>query len=210
MEKIKGPVLITSFVLAAFIWGLGKDSITLWAHNLKSSLAFSSASKLPSGNPSSADAQSLAVNQESAFKNPEATGLHNFMPAGDSPGTAQRHLNQASNQRPGRPAPGNLSETLDAIQPGAVTDEQITRRNAYFEKLAQQLKKYDRETETPAPRDQAAADQNTGFEPGAPMPEVEISEEQSPQMMLPPRSDEITESQEPVSADPVPLDPEVN
>lgn len=66
------------------------------------------------------------------------------------------------------PQQPSLTETLDSIRPAQVQPEQITQRNAYFQKLSQQLKELQGGSPPPA------VGQNAPFPPPAPPPDNNV------------------------------------
>ncbi len=72
-----------------------------------------------------------------------------------------------------------LSDTMNSIKSGGIRDQQITRRNAYFEKLSQQLKDLKGE-QTPSP-EKADAQDEVSSEEATPTDDVETNELQADQ-----------------------------
>ena len=198
MGKFNGYLLISLVVLGAFVWGYKRDSISLWlARNNKG------ADKAKEAPPDKAEPKPEAV-PVTAVPAAKEQSRPISLPANPYQALARNPMQPAAT--PGaRPYPSSgLTQTLDSIQPGEITDNQIIRRNAYFEKLSQQLKELKGETApSPVLPPQAALPPvSTGANPEeapAPIP-VEQPPQQEPPAPLwppPPTSAEVLPDQAP-------------
>ena len=142
LDRPKVSIFITLLVFAAFGWGLAKDNVTQWIENFK--IRFHSARAVDAA-PSPQAASLDAGLQNPALQTPGLKSLEGTAPAGAMP-PARRTLPSGaalpSFPERRRPPAENLAQTLGSLNPGAPTEEQISRRNAYFEKLSQQLQEY--------------------------------------------------------------------
>ena len=184
-------MFILTVVLSAFLWGYHKKSIAAWLRSDNSeateekspqaaetpTVASPTANALPSPSLSPAPFPAGPSPTPGIFPSPQRgnqkdTGVVTYPSPLPSPSFAppppggyqnpyQRFL-QESGQAVPSPTPNSLRDTIDSIRPGESTDEQHIRRNAYFEKLSQQLK-------------ELRGDQNA--EQAPPPPEAPVPEE---------------------------------
>lgn len=130
MNYLKHTITVCSILLASFIWGWKQDSISSKINSLLSKKAFflqeekTEKEQLP-----------LAENQERL--NPEQAPTNQpIEPEANNPYKALMDLERKS--KPSQP--NSLVETLDSIRPNKIDDKKQIQKNAYFEKLSQQLK----------------------------------------------------------------------
>lgn len=133
-SKISALVLL---MIAAFAWGYKRDALLdAWASWKAAPSATDTSVGAPTGNASA------TLNPQ-----PLQTGLAPRPFSGTGPGMGVAGQPVPPNVPPGYPGPGiqqpatnTLTNTLDSIRPGEIQPEQLTQRNAYFEKLSQQLR----------------------------------------------------------------------
>lgn len=148
-SKVSSLVLI---LVLAFVWGYKRDALLqAWA-------SWGTAAPAESSAPV---AQSLAAEVPVAPP-PTAPAQPGLAPPPRAPAPPPG----PAAQNP--PTQNNLTTTLDSIRPGQIQQEQIVQRNAYFEKLSQQL----RELQGGTPPPPGA---NPPTEPDPPPPPVDPS-----------------------------------
>ncbi|MFN8389590.1 MAG: hypothetical protein U0136_04810 [Bdellovibrionota bacterium] len=123
----KGPITIVGLLCVAFLWGYSKDSLLAkWAGWQSAA----DSAPVPQAQPVVPPATNVPEQKRPQVAPPPIAA----MPA------AVNRPPQAGLPLP-TPSPGAaLANTLDSIRPGQIEPQQITQRNAYFEKLSQQLK----------------------------------------------------------------------
>ena len=172
MTQLKGPLLIAAIVCAAFLWGYQGDSLKNW---------FNRSAEAPVSPEPPVQQQAVAPPSEPKPVPPPASANYLSVPfpqqgfgkapAPGVPANPYAALNKAASP-PGQS--GSLAQTMDSINSGQIQDEQVVRRNAYFEKLAEQLKELRGESPPPtAPPSPSAEPATEAYPPfGAANPPI--------------------------------------
>lgn len=198
MGRVKS-IFIATIVICSFLWGYHQETIVSWWRSAdvppseteqpeavdtpatRSPAPEASSNTPPSPTPSAvpqtvrtpSSAATIpspqpATQQPRALASPLPTPVFPSPPDGDYQSPYERFLRESA-QKPS--TEGSIADTMDSIRPGEVTEEQQVRRNAYFEKLSQQLQELRGDAPPDADSDEAqeAAD--------APEAEDELSPE---------------------------------
>lgn len=204
MAHLKGPILIAAVVCCAFLWGYQQNSLRDMFARIRS---------VPKSEPVAEPVPQVAeapqqVKPPAAAANTAYLSVPfpqqpaaNAAPPPPPPVNPYAALGKAS---AGPRQNGNLAATMDSINSGEIQDEQVVRRNAYFEKLADQLKELRGEPPPPtAPSgsgDVAAENQPAFATPNFPgLPDTQNPEAPAPV--------EANEPPAPFIAEPPPLPP---
>jgi len=178
-------------IVAAFLYGYKRDSVSYWAERARHKVSQESTVKAPEDAPALAPAPvekgPVKIAPLPAAANPYQDAMN-----------AYRRMGNAAVPQNMR-APGSFVNTLDSIQPGAVTNDQVNRRNAYFEKLSQQLKELRGEIPPPAspePGAAAEADAAPVEEPVEASPPAESSAPAAPELPPGSQDDEVSALEE--------------
>lgn len=159
MGQLTKILFATALMVASALWGYSGDTFLENLASLKTrTISWFKSSEKPAP-VETTPAQAASSESGIVAVSPQGNGANPFQQAAQNP--------YAQLMGGAKPAAGTLSKTLDSIRPGQVQETQKVQRNAYFEKLSEQLKQLQGENPPPPPAEPKAEQPEHVVEQGA-------------------------------------------
>lgn len=163
MYDYKRYLFLMLILGAAFIWGYKRDTIFLAINQFSGRVKEAHTEEARNEETHAKETSSPAAKTETpvpaaalplpAMHTPQTAPQAAKAPPPENPYQRLMNMTNPGSQAspPESPKTGALANTLDSIRRSGIEDQQIMRRNAYFEKLSQQLKELKGESPPPQP-----------------------------------------------------------